>query len=208
VRADPGIRNHGRVRARNVLITAMLLTVAACSTPPESFAPTETDQDPARRIPGVQVFQEAKPDHVAAPQKVKYDRVPPTGGAHDVVWADCTGTVYKTAVRNENMVHALEHGAVWIAYNADRVSGPALQALVRRVQGQPYTMLSPYPDLPTPISLQAWGHQLKISSADDPRIDHFLQALRANPYTSPEPGSPCEAYQDTFDPANPPPFDS
>lgn len=194
------------MRARNVLTVAVLLAVAGCGAAPESFAPTETDQDPARRIPGVQVFQEAKPDHVVAPAKVSYTRVPPTGGAHDVVWADCTGTVYKTAVRNENMVHALEHGAVWIAYNSDRVSGTALQALVRRVQGQPYTMLSPYPNLPTPISLQAWGHQLRVDSAEDPRIDRFLQALRSNPYTNPEPGSPCAAYRDLFDPANPPPF--
>lgn len=102
------------------------------------------------------------------------------------------------------MVHSLEHGAVWIAYDPQRISGAALQDLVERVQGQPYTMLSPYPDLPAPISLQAWGHQLRVDNADDSRIDHFIQALRSNPYTSPEAGAPCEAYPGTFDPASPP----
>jgi hypothetical protein len=106
------------------------------------------------------------------------------------------------------MVHSLEHGAVWIAYHPERISGDALQALIRRVQGQPYTMLSPYPDLPVPISLQAWGHQLWVDDAGDQRIDQFLQGLRANPYTSPEPGSPCEAYPGMFDASNPPPFGS
>lgn len=202
------MRNHDAVRARNALIAAVLpLAVTACGAGQESFVPTETDQDPARRIPGIQVFDESDTTHVPATERVPYERVPPTGGPHDLVWAECTGTVYATAVRNENMVHSLEHGAVWIAYDPARVSGEALQALVSRVQGQPYTMLSPYPELPAPISLQAWGHQLQVDDAQDPRIDQFLQALRSNPYTSPEAGSPCEA-PETFDSANPPPLGS
>ncbi|MGH4025443.1 MAG: DUF3105 domain-containing protein [Pseudonocardiaceae bacterium] len=200
------------MRARNALITAILsvaTSVAAvgCGTGQESYIPTETDQDPARRIPGIQVFNETNTTHVPATERVPYPRVPPTGGPHDLVWAECTGSVYTTPVRNEHMVHSLEHGAVWIAYRPEQVSGPALQTLVSRVQGQPYTMLSPYPDLPAPISMQAWGHQLQVDGAQDERIDHFLQALRSNPYTSPEAGSPCESIG-TFDPANPPPLGS
>lgn len=193
---------------RQALIATVLLGTAGCGLTQDSFVPTENEQDPSRRIPGVQIFQETKPTHVPATEQVSYDRVPPTGGPHDVVWAACTGTVYQVAVRNENMVHSLEHGAVWIAYHPEQITGQALQELVRRVQGQPYTMLSPYPDLPAPISLQSWGHQLRVEDANDERIDQFLQALRANPYTSPEPSSPCEAYPGAFDPENPPPFGS
>ena len=196
------------MRARNALIAAVLpAAVAGCSMGPESFAPSETEQDPARRIPGVQIFEETDTTHVPATERVQYERVPPTGGPHDLVWAECTGTVYTVPVRNENMVHSMEHGAVWIAYHPDQVSGPALQALINRVQGQPYTMLSPYPELPAPISLQSWGHQLRLDDAQDPRIDQFLQALRSNPYTSPEAGSPCET-GGAFDPTKPPPFGS
>jgi hypothetical protein len=196
------------VRARKALIAAILpaaavAAAAGCGARQESFVPTETDQDPSRRIPGIQVFNETNTTHVPAAERVPYQRIPPTGGPHDLIWAECTGTVYTTAVRNEHMVHSLEHGAVWIAYHPEQISGPALRALVTRVLGQPYTMLSPYPDLPAPISLQAWGHQLQVDDAQDPRIDHFLQALRSNPYTSPEAGSPCES-TGLFDPANPP----
>lgn len=189
--------------ARPALISVLLLVAAGCGIWQESFVPTETDQDPARRIPGVQFFED-RASHITGTERADYDRFPPTGGPHDLTWAECTGTVYEVAVRNENMVHSLEHGAVWIAYDPQRISGEALQDLVKRVQGQPYTMLAPYPDLPAPISLQAWGHQLRVDNANDSRIDHFLQALRANPYTSPEAGSPCEAYPGSFDPANPP----
>ena len=47
---------------------------------------------------------------------VNYTDSPPFGGHHAPIWADCDGTVYPTADPNENAVHMLEHGAVWITY--------------------------------------------------------------------------------------------
>ncbi|MDT7678275.1 MAG: hypothetical protein QOD82_6177, partial [Pseudonocardiales bacterium] len=59
-----------------------------------------------------------------------------------------------------------------------------------------------------PISLQSWGHQLKVVDAADPRIDQFIQALRRNQYAYPEVGASCDALgPGQFDPSNPPPFD-
>jgi hypothetical protein len=146
--------------------------------------------------------------HVKPTQRVAYDHNPPFGGSHDGFWAACNGVVYPRAVRNENMVHSLEHGAVWIAYNPDRVAGDAVETLASHVRGRPYTMLSPYPGLDGPISLQSWGHQLMVQEADDPRVDQFLRALRANPNTHPEPGASCTARPQNFDVDAPPPFGS
>ena len=171
-----------------------------------AFTPSAENQDPAAQIPGISVQRIDAAGHVSAPERVAYQTFPPFGGAHDGVWAQCTGTVYDVPVRNENMVHALEHGAVWIAYNPEQVTGAALQSLTDRVEGQDYLMLSPYPGLDSPVSLQSWGHQLKVPSADDPRIDQFIRALRLNQYTYPEVGASCEVPAGAFDPANPPPF--
>jgi hypothetical protein len=111
-------------------------------------------------------------------------------------------------VRNENMVHSLEHGAVWIAYDPARITGSAVQSLAAKVQGQNYTMMSPYPGLDQPISLQSWGHELKLADPADPRIDQFISSLRQNQYTYPEVGARCDALgPGYFDPDNPPPFD-
>ena len=46
--------------------------------------------------------------------------------------------------------------------------------------------LSPYPNLKTNISLQAWDYQLFVDNASDPRIQQFIGALRNNPATTPE----------------------
>ncbi len=173
-----------------------------------AFAPSASRPDPSKDIPGVVTGTYTGSVHVLPSERVAYDKTPPFGGPHDQTWATCTGTVYNAAVRTENMVHAMEHGAVWIAYNPTQISGEALNLLQVRAAGKPYTMLSPYPGLDKPISLQSWGHQLKLDDVNDARIDEFIVALRSNPNgVFPEVGASCDAVPGSFDPDNPPPFD-
>jgi len=175
------------------------------------WRPGKANQDPSKAIDGIVIKDYKGAQHVDRDEKVAYDLTPPAGGPHDYVWADCTGVVYKAPVRSENLVHALEHGAIWIAYNADKVNGAALDKLKEKVTGQPKMILSPYPNLDKPISLQAWGHQLKLDNASDERIDHFVASLRQNQYVAPEYSSSCDPAPNAdpskgFDTANPPPF--
>ena len=53
-------------------------------------------------------------------------------------------------------------------------------------------MMSPYAGLDSPISVQAWGHQLKLDSAGDKRIKQFADFLTLNNTFTPEPGASCE----------------
>src|SRR4051794_7328951 len=145
-----------------------------------AWRPSEDNRDPSLAIPGIVTGQYAGQQHVTAQQRVAYDRSPPFGGPHDAYWAACSGVVYPNPVRTENMVHSLEHGAVWIAYDPARVTGPAVQTLAAKVTGQDYTMMSPYPGLDQPVALQSWGHELKVGGVDDPRIDQFISSLRQN----------------------------
>ena len=171
------------------------------------FTPTAQNQDPSKQIPGVVTQGYAGGQHVAADVHIAYTHSPPFGGAHDASWAACNGVVYPQPVRSENLVHSLEHGAVWIAYNPDQVAGDALKTLQSKVENEPYTVMSPYPGLDQPISLQSWGHQLKLADATDPRVDQFIAALRLNQYTYPEPGASCnEIGPGGFSQDNPPPF--
>jgi hypothetical protein len=140
-------------------------------------------------IAGAETFEYAAgQEHVTTP--VSYPESPPVGGAHDYNWADCTGTVYDVDIRHENAVHSLEHGAVWITYNPDQVSEADIETLAELVEGESGRMLSPYEDLDSPISLQAWNTQLKLDTADDKRAKQFadLMTYKANL----EPGASCE----------------
>ncbi|SDH48438.1 Protein of unknown function [Actinokineospora alba] len=173
----------------------------------KKFTVSEENKDPSVNIDGVVRKEYPAGQHVKGTQRVAYDQSPPFGGPHDEAWADCEGVVYPTAVRSENMVHALEHGSVWIAYNPDKIQGADLDKLKGRVEGQPFMMLSPFPGLDKPISMQSWGHQLKLDSADDPRVEQFIKSLKRNKYQNPEPNAACGPLgPGVFDPASPPPF--
>jgi hypothetical protein len=122
------------------------------------------------------------------PGKLTYEVNPPVGGAHNPVWQNCMGDVYTAPIANEHAVHSLEHGAVWITYDS-KLSSDQVAKLAERVRGKEYTLMSPIDNLGTPISLQAWGYQLKVDNASDGRIDTFLRALRKN--ASQEQGAAC-----------------
>ena len=109
------------------------------------WTPSDTNKDPSAKIPGIVIQPYAGAQHVQPNQTVAYTHSPPFGGTHDGYWAACNGVVYPTAVRNENMVHALEHGSVWIAYNPDKITGDALKTLSREDR-----RAAVQPDVPLP----------------------------------------------------------
>ncbi|WP_072807067.1 DUF3105 domain-containing protein [Rhodococcoides yunnanense] len=173
----------------------------------QKWEPSESNQDPSTSISDVVKIDYPAALHVSPTQRVAYDQSPPFGGPHDATWATCTGVVYPDAIRTENAVHSLEHGAVWITYNPDELSADDVSALADKVDGESYMLMSPYPGLDKAVSLQSWGHQLKVDSVDDERIDQFVSAMRLNRYAYPEVGASCSTVPGSFDPDNPPLFD-
>jgi hypothetical protein len=139
----------------------------------------------ARTIPGVVTYANLARNHVQG--TVNYPQIPPVGGNHSDVWLNCG--IYDTPVTNENAVHSLEHGAVWITYRPD-LSSADVTRLQNLVRGKSYVILSPYPGLPSPVVASAWGVQLKVTSASDPRLGQFIAKYEQGPQT-PEPGAPC-----------------
>ena len=134
---------------------------------------------------GVTSFSNLSRAHTDKP--VTYPQTPPVGGPHDPVWQNCG--FYSKPVRNENAVHSLEHGAVWITYRPD-LPGGQVETLRDLAHRQTYILVSPYPGLPSPVVASAWGKQLKLDSADDPRLEQFVSTYRQGPQT-PEPGAAC-----------------
>jgi hypothetical protein len=127
--------------------------------------------------------------HVETP--VSYAQTPPAGGQHNPVWLNCG--VYDKPVPNENAVHSLEHGAVWVTYRPDLPAGD-VEKLKNEIPDT-YMILSPYPGLPAPVVASAWGKQLRLTGADDPRLEAFVRTYRQGPQT-PEPGAACTGGMD------------
>lgn len=140
---------------------------------------------PGVKLTGVQSFSGLTRNHVTG--TVNYAQTPPVGGDHDPTWLNCG--IYTSPVRNENAVHDLEHGAVWITYQPD-LAAAEVATLTKFAKGQTYLDLSPYPGLPAPVVVSAWGKQLKLTSASDPRLEAFVKKYKQGSQT-PEPGAPC-----------------
>jgi hypothetical protein len=154
----------------------------------------------AKQIPGV--TYKVEKNHLHVTTTVHYDATPPIGGDHSAYWADCNGTVYPQPIANENAVHPLEHGAVWVTY---RQGLPAsdVSTLAKQVSGRQYVFMSPYPNLKSQVSLQAWGYQLFVNKVTDPRISQFIATLSHNQKITPEFGASCgqptfKAHPSTF----------
>lgn len=143
------------------------------------------EQEAAGDLKGVQQYDHKAMEHT--PGKVDYSESPPTGGEHNPIWMNC-GT-YDEPLPDEHAVHSLEHGAVWITYEPDLKQSEVDQ--LEKATPDTYALLSPYEgDMDSPIVLSAWGYQLGVDSADDPRIKAFMEKYRQGEQT-PEPGAAC-----------------
>ncbi|MFD5034344.1 DUF3105 domain-containing protein [Streptomyces sp. NPDC058220] len=126
-------------------------------------------------------------------EAVKYPMKPPVGGDHNQVWMNCDGVVYKDAIPDVNAVHSLEHGAVWVTYN-DKAADADVKTLSEKVEKTPYTLMSPVKDQSGAIMLSAWGKQVSVDNAADPRVEQFLTKYVQGSQT-PEPGATCTGGQ-------------
>jgi hypothetical protein len=120
---------------------------------------------------------------------VDYAQDPPVGGEHNPVWQNAG--FYEAPVRNENAVHLLEHGGVWITYSPD-VPQDQKDRIQELVKAQDCLLASPYPSLSAdePVVASAWGYQLRLQNVDDPNLEKFIHSYRKGPQT-PEPGAAC-----------------
>jgi hypothetical protein len=138
-------------------------------------------------IEGVEhAHEELERDHIE--EEIEVAGLPPMGGAHSSAWQNCG--IYTEPINTENALHSLEHGAVWVAYQPELGQDAIdnLQQAVRR--GGTHVLLSPYSELESPVVLTAWGIQLAVDSAEDGRIDDFIEKYEQGSQT-PEPGATC-----------------
>jgi hypothetical protein len=120
------------------------------------FAAVQRNQVPD----GVREFA-VEAGHTA--ETVSYDPTPPVGGEHDPT--PQTRGFYAVPVRNENAVHSLEHGAIWVAYRPD-LPPDQVDQLRALANEESKVLVSPYGELPAPVVASSWGRQLWLDSAD------------------------------------------
>jgi len=166
-----------------VAVIALVVTSIVLTSKPAAAPSAGSSNSANAEIRGLTTYSNTA-GHVQGP--VTYDQTPPAGGPHNAIWLNCG--IYTEPVPNENAVHDLEHGAVWVTYDPS-LPAESVSKLRERMPST-YSVLSPYPGLPAPIVLSAWNAQVTVSSVTDPRISQFFEKYR-NSGNAPEPGAPC-----------------
>ena len=146
----------------------------------------EVENPAPEGIDGVEAYDIEDNSHVEG--AVDYDQSPPVGGPHNPVWVNCD--FYSSEVPNENAVHALEHGVVWITY--DDVDDDTLETLADLADDNDRLLVSEYPDQDSPLVLTAWNRQMPVEDLDDPRVEDFIDTYTGDDSVAPEPGASCE----------------
>ncbi|QEV99263.1 DUF3105 domain-containing protein [Microbacterium caowuchunii] len=167
--------------AAAVVVVAVVVASIVFTPKPVSYGAFDSA---GATIEGVETFENVT-THTEEP--VDYDQTPPAGGPHSSYWLNCG--IYDQAVPDENAVHSMEHGAVWVTYDPARVDDDDLAALRAQFPSS-YTLMSPYDGLDSPIVLSAWNAQLKIDDAGDSRIPEFFEEYWRS-QNSPEPNALC-----------------
>ncbi|WP_224744470.1 DUF3105 domain-containing protein [Chryseoglobus sp. 28M-23] len=167
----------GSIAAGAGVLSLIIAVVITSATPPVDPSTIEVE--------GVQEIEGLEPIHVET--VVEYDQTPPAGGPHNPAWLNCG--IYEEPVPNENAVHSLEHGAVWVTYDPAQLSDDEVSQL-RNAMPSTYMILSPYEGLDAPVYASSWGFQVALDGVDDPRLNDFIVKYRQSPEV-PEPGALC-----------------
>lgn len=110
-----------------------------------------------------------------------YNSNPPTSGNH--LASPANWGVYSTPLTDEQAIHNLEHGGIWISYkDIDDQTQAQLETIAKANGGS--VILSPRPSNDAKISLASWGRLEKLENYDEAKI---LEFIRSNKNKSPEP---------------------
>ena len=100
-----------------------------------------------------------------------YNTNPPTSGAHG---APVNFGVYQEELIDENVVHNLEHGGIWISYKDLREEDiQKLEDIGRNYSGR--TVVSPRSANNSNIAVVSWGRLLELDTVDAEKITEYVK---------------------------------
>jgi len=110
----------------------------------------------------------------------EYNSNPPTSGWH--YGQPANWGVYQSELPDEQVLHNLEHGGIWISYKD--IDDTAKTALEKIAKSNSKVIVTPRSKNDAPIVLASWGRLQKLQTLDKQAILAFIEA---NSNKSPEP---------------------
>ncbi len=131
----------------------------------------------ARNLPGEFIADQGR-EHITTTNHPVYNSNPPTSGPHFPQPAEWGS--YKEELADENLIHSLEHGGVWISYK------PGIpEEISKKLEGfykkwGRKVIVAPRSKNDSDIALAAWNRldKFNVSEYSDERVENFIKAFR------------------------------
>lgn len=138
---------------------------------------------------GVEIISPPIVDRQHVAGEIDYGVPVPAGGNHNDIWQNCG--FYDGEIREENALHSLEHGAVWITYRRD-IGQDAIDSLRGLVRNRLQVLVSEVPTMDVPLMATAWNVQLELDSYDDTAVRRFIREFEDGAF-APEIAATCSS---------------
>ncbi len=119
----------------------------------------------------VQSFPSQGFDHINEPNGFVYNSNPPTSGPHfgrAPAWG-----FYEEALPDESLIHALEHGGMWISHrDLNEQELDEVKSFARKYPGA--VLVTPRDENQSRIAVAAWTKLMELDEVDLPRFEKFL----------------------------------
>ncbi len=140
----------------------------------------------SKSVENVEEYEIISREHIAQGLKGSgYNSNPPTSGVH---WASpAKSGIFENPLQDEQVIHNLEHGYVWITYKTN--TNQEIQNQLREIieQDNRKIILSPREANDRQIILAAWGRTLKMDDPNSDAIKDFIKTYRnRGPEITPE----------------------
>lgn len=160
----------GRKIKKLVIWLVVLILMAGGSWWLLDFSRSADERKPGEAIPDI------GREHLTGGQEVtSYNSNPPTSGPHyaqPAAWG-----IYEEELQDEQLVHNLEHGGVWISYK-DKDNPELIDQLKDIADDYSVKVIMTYrPKNDSRIAVAAWGRLLELESFDKKQIEDFIKAF-------------------------------
>ena len=122
-------------------------------------------------------------DHIPTGESANYNSTPPTSGNHWGSPADCG--IYGEELRDERVVHNMEHGHVIISYNLDTGDTASLLELAKDLPSlENWGIVRPYAGIEEgTVAMTAWGVIDLVQGVDEESIRTFYGTYIRNRFS-------------------------
>ncbi|MBI2450775.1 MAG: DUF3105 domain-containing protein [Parcubacteria group bacterium] len=129
-----------------------------------------------KNLPGVEIPQLGRNHINLKDQHEPYNSNPPTSGPH--YGTPAQADFYEAMLPDEQVLHNLEHGYVWISYkdDTDKDLMEKLKNLQKKYSWKTIFTFRPQND--SKIALVSWGRLQKLDNYDEKAIINFIKQLR------------------------------